>query len=221
MTRPHEDLERHTPADHRAGGAPVEFSAGAWCAIDSVSVKASRVDAGISTCETLIEKARKSTAAVRQAAILRSVNKRRVIAFLEINGHEGFGHLRSAWDHHHLAAQRHDVAESSALELYRLAAMSGTATIDPSTHDVYAYEHAIFASDRAPALIGVLKVAQGFRGALIFGSEAGTTSAIVYRFEHMSMLDAFRQGAPARQVLGPVGGAGDSIVAVHAVRTFG
>jgi hypothetical protein len=221
MTRPHEDLERHTPADHRPGGAPVEFSAGAWCAIETLDVKGSRVDAGISACETLIERARKSTAAVRQAVILRSANKRRVIALLEVNGHEGFGHLQSAWDHHHLVAQRHDVAESSAVELYRLAATSGTATLDPATHDGYAYEHAAFAPDRAPALMGVLKTAQGFRGALVFGSDAGTTSAIVYRFEHMSMLDAFRQGAAARQVLGPVGATGDSIVAVYPVRTFG
>jgi hypothetical protein len=120
-----------------------------------------------------------------------------------------------------LAAERHDVAESSTLELYRLAASGGTASIDPGTHDVYVYEHAAFAADRASALMGALKAAQGFRGALVFGADAGTSSAIVYRFEHKAMLDAFRQGAAGRQMLGAVGASGESLMDVHPVRTFG
>ena len=42
MTRPHEDLERHTPTDHRPGGVPVTFAPGTWCAIDIAHVKADR-----------------------------------------------------------------------------------------------------------------------------------------------------------------------------------
>src|ERR1700681_818925 len=107
MPRPHEDLERHTPTDHRPGGPPIGFAQGAWVAIDVAHVKADRVGAGISAYETLIEKARKSSMKARSAVVLRSVNNRRVIALVEIEGHEAFRHLKSAWDDHHLKAERH------------------------------------------------------------------------------------------------------------------
>ena len=58
MARPHEDLERHTPVDHHPGGPPIEFAVGAWCAIVIAHVKAERVEAALSSYETLIEKAR-------------------------------------------------------------------------------------------------------------------------------------------------------------------
>jgi DNA-3-methyladenine glycosylase II len=208
MTRPHEDLERHTPTDHRPGGVPIAFERGAWCAIDIVDVKATRVDAGIGSYETLIEKARGSTAIpVRAAAVLRSDNKRRVIALLEISGHEAFAHMRSAWDDHHLVAERHDVAESTALALYRVIDSAGTATIDPAAHDIYAFERVALRPEQAPAFVASAQAAPGFRGILVFGSDDGAVAAVIYRFDHKDRLDAFRSGA--------------AVVLVHPVRTFG
>jgi hypothetical protein len=218
MPRPHEDLERHTPTDHRPGGAPVEFTPGAWCAIDVVHVKADRVDAGIAAYETLIEKARTSTAKARAAVVLRSVNKRRVIALVEIEGHDAFRHLASAWDDHHLKAERHAVAESSALALYRLAASTGTVSLDPASKDAYAFEHIARGPERVRPLIATIAAAQGFRGVLLFGSDDASASAIIYRFAHAAEFDAFRQSPTARQALDA---GGDSVSAVHPVRTFG
>ena len=221
MPRPHEDLERHTPTDHRPGGAPIEFAPSAWCAIDVVHVKADRVDAGIAAYETLIEKARTSTAKARAAVVLRSVNHRRVIVLVEIEGHDAFRHLVSAWDDHHLKAERHAVAESSALALYRLAMGSGAVSLDPASKDAYAFEHVARGPERVRPLIATIAAAQGFRGVLLFGSDDASASAIVYRFAHAAELDAFRESPAARQALGPVGSGGDSMSAVHPVRTFG
>jgi hypothetical protein len=221
MPRPHEDLERHTLTDHRPGGPAVAFAPGAWCAINVAHVKADRVGAGISTYETLIEKARTSTAKARAAVVLRSVNNRRVIALIAINGHEAFRHLKSAWDDHHLNAERHAVAESSSLALYQLAVSAGDASFDPASKDAYAFEHVAREPERVGALIAAIGAAQGFRGTLVFGSDDASASAIVYRFEHSGEVDAFRESAAARQVLGPVGASGESISAVHPVRTFG
>jgi hypothetical protein len=221
MPRPHEDLERHTFTDHRPGGPPVTFAPGAWCAIDIAHMRADRLGAGISTYETLIEKARTSSTKAGAAVVLGSVNRRRVIALIGITGHEAFSHLRSAWDDHHLNAQRHAVAESSSLVLYRLAASAGDASLDPASHDAYAFEHVAHGPERAQALITAIAAAPGFRGALVFGSDDASASAIVYRFEHGAELDAFRDGAAAQQVLGPVGASGESISAVHLIRTFG
>jgi hypothetical protein len=221
MTRPHEDLERHQPTDHRLGGVPVTFAVGAWCAVDIVQVKASRNDAGVSSYETLIEQARTSSARVTVAAVLRSVNERRVIALIEIPGHDAFRHLRSAWDDHHLAAKRHDVAESTALALYRVVASAGAASVDPGSHDGYAFERVAIGPDRAPAIVAAIKTAPGFSGALVLAADDGSAMVIVYRFAHMAALDAFRESAAAAQVLGPVGADGESISAVQPVRTFG
>jgi hypothetical protein len=221
MPRPHEDLERHTLTDHRPGGAPVDLAPGAWCAIDIVHVKADRVDAGIASYETLIEKARTSTANARAAVVLRSVHNRRVIALVEIEGHDAFRHLASAWDDHHLKAERHAVAESSALALYRLTVSSGTASLDPASTDAYVFEHIARGPERVRPLIATIGAAQGFRGVLLFGSDDASASAIVYRFAHAAEFDAFRESPAARQTLGPAGASGDSVSAVHPVRTFG
>jgi hypothetical protein len=221
MPRPHEDLQRHTPTDHRPGGPPIAFAPGVWCAIDVAHVRADRVGAGISAYETLIEQARASTTKARAAAVLRSVNNRRVIALIEISGHEAFRHLKSAWDDHHLNAERHAVAESQSLALYQLAVSAGDTSLDPASKDAYAFEHVAREPERGRALIAAIGAAQGFRGALVFGSDDASASAIVYRFEHSAEFDAFRGSAAARQVLGPVGASGESIWAVHVVRTFG
>jgi len=221
MTRPHEDLERHTLTDHHAGGPPVGFAPGAWCAIDVAHVKAARVGAGISTYETLIEKGRTSSAKVRAAAVLRSVNNRRVIALLEIAGHDAFRHLTSAWDDHHLHAERHTVADSRILGLYRVAAVAGDGSFDPGSHDAYAFEHVGCTPERARGLIAAIAAAPGFRGVVVFGADDATTSAVVYRFEHAGQVDAFRGSAAAQQAVGAVGDGGESMSAVHPVRTFG
>jgi hypothetical protein len=218
MTRPHEDLERHTIADHRPGGVPIHFEPNAWCAIDIAHVKAERVDAGISAYETLIEKARDtSETRARVAVVLRSTNNRRVISLLEIEGHDAFRHLQSAWDDHHLAYQRHDVAESSTLALYRLAATAGDASIDPETKDTYSFEHVTRSAERVHAIANTIAAAEGFRGALIFGFDDDSASVIIFRFAHAHQFDTFRASAAAQQGLGPVGAGG----VVHPVRTFG
>lgn len=221
MTRPHEDLERHTPTDHRPGGVPVDFAPGAWCAVDVVHVKANRVDAGISAYETLIEKARTASPHARTGVVFRSVNDRRVIVLVAIDGHVAFRHLQTAWDDHHLNADRHAVAESTTLALYRVIATTGAASFDPEAHDAYAFERVARAPDRLQALVPVIAAAPGFRGVVVFGSDDASTSAIVYRFAHAAEFDAFRASAAARQVLGDTGTSGESVAAVHPVRTFG
>lgn len=211
MTRPHEDLERHTPVDHRPGGVAITFAPGAWCAIDIVHTKAERVDAGISAYETLIEAARKKPLGVRVAAVLRSVNDRRVIALVDLEGHEAFRHLQSSWDDHHLVAKRHDVAESSTFALYRLAASRGDASIDPLSKDTYAFEQVERGSEPASAassLATAAEKANGFRGVLVFESDGDDRLVVVYRFSHPVDLEALRAD-------------GESVSAVHPVRTFG
>jgi len=221
MTRPHEDLERHTPTDHRPGGVPVTFARGAWCVIDVVHTKAERVGAGIAAYETLIEKARAAAIGARAAAVLRSVNDRRVIAILRLEGHETFHHLRSAWDDHHLVAQRHDVAESTSLALYRVTASAGDPSLDPESKDAYAFEYVASGPERTNALAAAAPKARGFQGMLVFGSDNGDQSAIVYRFSHAVDLNAFRTSAEAQRILGPLRADGEAISAVHPVRTFG
>jgi hypothetical protein len=169
----------------------------------------------------LIEKARTSAVKAHGAAILRSVNNRRVIALLGVNGHDAFRHLKTAWDDHHLSAERHAVAESSTLALYQVAASGGQATIDPASHDSYAFERVARDPAHVRALIAAIGAADGFRGLLVFGTDDALASALVYRFEHAAQLDAFRQTAAAQQILGLVGDKGDAASAVHPVKTFG
>jgi hypothetical protein len=220
MNDSHEDRERHTFVDHRPGGLPTAFAPGAWCAIDIVHVTAERAEAAVSTYETLIEKAQNSAAKAQAAAVLRSVNHRRVIAIIGLEGHAGFAHLASAWDAHHLFAERHAVAESVALALYQVKESAGEVFIDPATHDAYAFERTAADAVKVATLIEPLTAAAGFRGVLVFGGDTGG-AAIVYRFEHAAEIDAFRTGAAAREVLGAEGSSGDSEFAVHPVKSFG
>jgi hypothetical protein len=218
VTRPHEDLERHQPTDHRPGGVPIEFAPGAWCAIDVAHVEANRVNAVISAYETLIEKARTTSTQARQSAVLRAANDRRVITIIDLAGHRAFHHLQVAWDEHHLAYGRHNVAASSTLALYRLLA-SADGALDPASHDVYAFEQLRREVDRWPAIMGAVKTAPGFVGALVFGADADNALALVYRFMNKEALEQFRESTAVVGVLGPVDG--ESILAVHPVRTFG
>jgi hypothetical protein len=182
MTRPHEDIERHTMTDHRSGGPVVALAAPAWWAIAVVDVREDRADAGVASYETLVEKARSGTPKVREAAILLSHNQRRVIAMLHLEGHEAFRHLVAAWDYHHLHAERRDVAESLNLGLYRLTTVTGEAAIDPTSHDGYAFEHS--------SIDVAISVPPGVRGTSIFDADDGRVRAIIYRAEHIEATRA-------------------------------
>ena len=206
MSRPHEDRQRHTATDHHAGGPAIVFEPGAWWAIAVVHVTAERADAAIASYETLVEKARTSAARVHEAAILRSQNHRRVIVLLHLDGHEGFRHLGAAWDDHHLVAQRHDVAESRSLTLYRLAANLGDAAIDPASTDALAFEQFSDDLERMQAVTSPIAAAPGFRGASTLRSDDDTTAAIIYRFANVEEIGAFR--------------ASETLYPVHVVRTF-
>src|ERR1700728_1336953 len=111
MTRPHEDLQRHTATDHRPGGPVITFAAPSWWAIAVVNLKEDRALAGVASYETLVEQARSGPSKAREAIVLLSHNQRRVIAMLLVQGHEFFGHLAARGDNHHLLEERHDVRQ--------------------------------------------------------------------------------------------------------------
>lgn len=186
MTRPHEDLQHHTAVDHRSGGPVIRVAPESWCAIDVVHLESDRVDAGISSYETLIEQARTSAAKGRTGTILRSLDNRRVIVLLTLGGHDAFAHLKSAWDNHHLRAEKHTVAESSTLALYQLTYGIGEVAFDPQAKNVYAVEHIAVDPEKAQAIAQTTAQATGFQGALIFGSDDQTSSVLIYQFEHPS-----------------------------------
>jgi hypothetical protein len=221
MPRPHEDIQHHTSTDHRPGGPIIRFAPNAWWAIEVAHVAAGRAPAGVATYETLIEKARTSAPKVREAGVLRSHNDRRVIALLELDGHEAFRHLTAAWDDHHLFAERHAVAESRSLALYKVAATAGEAALDPTSTDVCAFEHVLVGAAHLGTLVVLLAAAPGFVGASIFGTDDDSASAIVYRFTHNDEIAAFRATPEALRALGPAATTGDTFYPVHAVRTFG
>lgn len=206
MSRPHEDRQHHTATDHHAGGPAIAFAPPAWWAIAVVHVTAERADAAIASYETLVEKARTSTARVQEAAILRSQDHRRVIVLLHLDGHEGFRHLCAAWDDHHLVAERHDVAESRSLTLYSLAATLGDAAIDPASTDAVAFEQFSSGLERIHAVTSAIAAAPGFRGASILRTDDDGASAIIYRSANVEEIRAFR--------------ASETLYPVHLVRTF-
>ena len=192
MTRPHEDIQHHTAVDHKPGGPAVRFAPNGWCAIDVVHVKSDRVDAGISSYETLIEKARTSSAKAGVSAVLRSLDNRRVIVLVGLGGHDGFRHLKSAWDDHHLRAEKHTVAESSTLAFYQVTYAIGEVGLDPQAKNVYAVEHIAVDPDKAKAIAQTTAQAAGFQGALVFGSDDQTSSVLIYQFEHPSEFEVIR-----------------------------
>jgi hypothetical protein len=186
MTRLHEDRERHTAVEHRPGGSPIQFLPNAWCAIDVVRVKPERADAALASYETLIEKARSSSAKAGASVILRSLDNHRVIVLVTVGGHDAFAHLQSAWDAHHLHTERHDVAELSTLGLYNLAAELGNVTFDAQAKNEFAVEHIGVDVEKARALAQATARAPGFRGALVFSNDDTNASVLVYQFEHAS-----------------------------------
>jgi hypothetical protein len=217
MSRPHEDSQRHTHTDHRAGGPAVAFAGASWWAIAVAHLSAERAPAGIAAHETLIEQARASAAKAHEAVVLESVNRRRVIALLHLDGHEAFKHINAAWDDHHLLAQRHAVAESHTVGLYSLALIGGDATVDPVSTDAYAFEHVLLGAQRTRAVVAKIGTAPGFRGAALFGADDDSASAILYRFEHFEEIEAFR--ATANGILG-ASAPGETFYQIRVVRTF-
>src|SRR5580700_7915931 len=206
MTRPHEERRHHTPTDHRGGGPAIAFAPGSWCAIAVAHVAAERATAGVAAYETLIERARVSAPKAREATVLESHNRRRVIALLHLDGHEGFRHLCAAWDDHHLVAERHDVAESRSLTLYSVAANLGDAALDPASTDAVAFEQLPAGLERVHAVTSSIAAAPGFRGASTLRSDDDSASAIIYRFAHVEEIEAFR--------------ARETLYAVHVVRAI-
>jgi hypothetical protein len=143
-----------------------------------------------------------------------------VIVLLHLDGHEAFKHLASAWDEHHLLAERHAIAESRSLTLYHLAVNAGFSEIDPDSKDAYAFEHVAHDLERVRAIAAPVQAAPGFRGASLFGDDDGRGCAILYRFTHADEVEAFRAGRDADRVLGPIGETGETFYPVHVVRTF-
>jgi len=195
MTRPHEDLRHHTPVDHRPGGPPIRFAHDAWCVIDVLHVKSERAPAAASAYETLIEQARTSAAKAGNAAILKSANDRRVVALVEVGGHDAFAHLQAAWDDHHLFAEHRTSTESRTLALYQAISTIGDCALDPASQSVYAFEHFPSAPQSLQRIIGGMAAAQGFLGVQLFGTDDGTKSFIMYRFEHRPQIEALRPNA--------------------------
>jgi hypothetical protein len=71
------------------------------------------------------------------------------------------------------------------------------------------------------ALAAAAPKAHGFRGVVVFGADDDKGSIIVYHFGHAADLDTFRASAEAQRILGPLRADGETISAVHPVRTFG
>jgi hypothetical protein len=185
-----------------------------------VHVAAERVAAGVASYETLVEKARTSGREAREAAILESHDRRRVIVLLHLDGHEAFRHLTAAWDDHHLFAEHHAIAESRSLELYRLAGVAGEAAIEPASSDAYAFEHVHLGADRARAIVAPVAAAPGFRGVVLLEADGGGASVIVYRFAHREEIETFRATSEAQRLLGPSGAPGETWHVASPVRTF-
>ncbi len=221
MSRPHEDRQRHTLVDHRPGGSRVSFGVGSWCAIDIAAVKSSRALAALSAYETLIEKMPAADPARQCSALFRSIDHRRVVAFVELRGHAEFRHLAASWDDHHLYAEHRASAESTNLALFRIMTAAGDARIDPASPDRYLLENVSVPAARVGGLLKAMALALGYRGVILASSDDETSSIIVYRFEHEAEFEAFRTSPPAVAILGAVGATGETLFAMHPVKTFG
>jgi hypothetical protein len=220
MSRPHEDREKHTPVDHRPGGEPLFFASGTWCAIDVAHAKTDRSQAAISSYETLIEQARTTSAKARSSAVFSSDNGRRVVAIIELGGHEGFRHLETAWNDHHRYAEHRVKDESSVLELYRVLEGAGGVSIDPDSHTKYAIDRVAHEPARADALTTAISGQAGFLGVIVFGKDDDTRSIILYWFETREALESARTSEAVQRVLGPLGETGESFFLAHLVKTF-
>jgi len=220
VSRPHEDRERHTLVDHRRGGEAVRFASGSWVVIGVGRVKAERSDACVAAYETLVEKARTSNIHAGPVAIVVSHDRRRVVTMVGVRGHDGFRHLAAAWDDHHRFAQRRAIAESVSLGLYEVAASTGAADLDPSSHDAYDYEQLDRPVPKFVDVLAGLDALTEFRGATILHGDAGQTTVILSRFAHIAAFVAFRASRDATNALGLVDAPGTSSFPFHPTRTF-
>jgi hypothetical protein len=199
----------------------IAFAAGTWCAIEVAHLPSDRIDAGLSSYETLIEKAHQPPVNAGASVVFRSTDNRRVLALIEVGGHDAFGHLKAAWDAHHLNAERRAVAGTTSLALYRAAAGSGETAVDPTSHDTYAFEHVARDPQHVRALVPLAAASPGYVGALVFGADDERSSVVLYRFKHRAEIDAFRATPPALEILGAEGAPGESAFGVVTVKTFG
>lgn len=221
MSRPHEDRERHTAVDHRPNGDAIAFSRGQWCAIDVLHVPEGRADAAVAAYETLIEEAQRSSASAGPAVIFRSADRKRVVVIVHLAGHTAFGHLRSAWDAHHLYAEHRAVAHTSALGLYRVVEALEDTRIETASSDHYTFERCSGAVVRVEAVFEALGGRAGFRGALAFTRDDDRDIFLVMHFEHEREYGAFRSSSAAIAAIGSEMPSGDGSLHVHAVKTFG
>jgi len=120
---------------------------------------------------------------------------------VEVGGHDAFKHLQSAWDNHHILAEHRAVAESSKLALYQVIAVTGDCALDPQSKDAYAVEPFPTAPQQVEKLLAGLPTAPGFRGSVLIGTDDGTKSFAIYRFEHSAQIEGLR---PAAQPVHPV-----------------
>ncbi len=220
MSRPHEDRERHTLVDHHRGGPAVAFSVGGWLAIGTVRVAAERNDACISAYETLIDEVHRNVHA-GLAVIFASENARRVVTMVGLRGHEGFGHLKAAWDDHHRFAQHRAMSESEVLELFTVGTSIGAADIDPASSDAYVFERIVRPVAHVSELFASLSGSSDFRAATIFNADGGAGPTILLlRFAHIAAYDVFRHSRGAATVLGAPGANAETHYRIHPRKTI-
>ncbi len=75
------------------------------------------------------------------------------------------------------------------LGLYQVAHAFGEVGLDPKAKNVYAVEHIAVDATKAQAIARTTAQSPGFQGALVFGSDDGTASVLVYQFEHPSEFE--------------------------------
>jgi hypothetical protein len=128
----------HTTVDHRPDGAPLSFVAGPdeWVAVASLHVPSERVDAAVGAIETLIEEF-KQKHPVNGAAVLQRHDDRRVVAFVQIDGHETYAHLLSAWDQHHLHLERREFVEQRDIALWNVVRTTDDFVLDPAAQETF------------------------------------------------------------------------------------
>jgi hypothetical protein len=220
LARPHEDREKHTLVDHRAGGPTVAFAPASWVAIGVAHVKADRNDACVAAYETLVEKARTSNVHASPAVIFASQNERRVVTVVGVQGHDGFRHLSAAWDDRHRNAQHRAISESVSFTLYKVVAHAGNADVDPASDDSYVYERVDRAVQNATDLFSSLNTSLDFRGATLLYDDVASATVIVSRFAHIAAYDTFRAGPEATKLLGVPGEPGTTSFQVHPRKTI-
>jgi hypothetical protein len=220
LARPHEDREKHTLVDHRAGGSPVAFAPGSWVAIGVAHVKADRNDACVAAYETLVEKARTSNVHANPAVIFASQNERRVVTMVGVQGHDGFRHLSAVWDDHHRNDQHRVISESVSFALYKVVAHTGNADVDPAAHDAYVYERAERAVPNVAELFSSLNTSLDFRGAMVLYDDSASATVVVSRFTHIADYDTFRAGPEPTKLLGAPGEPGTTSFQIRPRKTL-